>query len=118
MGLDGVAFRPSVFVPGFQKHKGASCGGLEVHITDRDRLDATLLGFVVVSAAYALDPNRFGWREEPYEFISDVPAIDLLTGSADYREALEQGTSIGDVYASYHDARAEFMARRARCLLY
>jgi uncharacterized protein YbbC (DUF1343 family) len=117
-GLRGVAFRPAVFVPGFQKHSGVSCGGLEVHITDRDQLDATLLGLVVVCAAYSLDSKAFGWREEPYEFIEDVPAIDLLTGSSAYRQALEQGTSIGDVYASWADPLSEFMARRESCLLY
>ncbi len=117
-GLEGVSFRPAAFVPGFQKHAGVPCTGLEVHLRDRDRLHALLLGMVVLEAAYATDPEGFGWRAEPYEFVGDVPAIDLLTGNPTFREALEGGGSIRHVIDSYQPARRVFLERRAGCLLY
>ena len=35
LGLPGVVFRPHVFRPTFQKHAGKTCGGVQVHVTDR-----------------------------------------------------------------------------------
>jgi len=117
-GLEGVAFRPAAFNPGFQKHTGASCRGLEVHVTDRDRLNTLLLGLVVLEATYRSDPDAFGWREEPYEFIADVPAIDLLTGSAECREALESGQPLEQLLGRWEPQRQAFLSRRASVLLY
>ncbi|NCG18117.1 MAG: DUF1343 domain-containing protein [Rhodobacterales bacterium] len=117
-GLEGVAFRPAAFNPGFQKHTGASCTGLEVHLTDRNRLNATLLGMVVVEAAWRADPEQFAWRTEPYEFIDDVPAIDLLCGDTLYRECLENGGDLRDVLTAWEPDRQGFIERRATCLIY
>jgi len=117
-GLQGLAFRPAAFVPGFQKHAGVPCQGVEVHLLDRSKLHALLLGMVVTEACYRENPERFGWRTEPYEFVSDPPAIDLLTGSAAYREALEAGGSIAAVLQSWETERQGFLERRAGCLLY
>src|SRR5690606_15376923 len=33
----GVTLRPCSFRPMFQKHGGTLCGGLQLHVTDRDR---------------------------------------------------------------------------------
>jgi uncharacterized protein YbbC (DUF1343 family) len=117
-GLAGVGFRPAAFTPGFQKHAGVGCRGLEVHVFDRNAMNATLLGMVLVEAAYRCDPASFGWRAEPYEFIADVPAIDLLTGSPEYRQALEGGHSVRAVLDSWEDQRRLFLERRQPCLLY
>jgi len=117
-GLRGVGFRPAAFTPGFQKHAGVGCRGLEVHVFDRTQMNATLLGMVLVDAAYRCDPEAFGWREEPYEFIDDVPAIDLLTGSPEYREAVEGGNDVRAVLDAWEEQRRLFLNRRGPCLLY
>jgi uncharacterized protein YbbC (DUF1343 family) len=117
-GLRGVAFRPAAFNPGFQKHVGAACTGLEVHLLDRNAMNATLLGMVTLQAAYRADPEGFGWRAEPYEFVGEVPAIDLLCGNALYRECLEADGDVRDVLAAWEPDLREFLSRRAPLLLY
>jgi uncharacterized protein YbbC (DUF1343 family) len=117
-GLRGVAFRPAAFRPGFQKHANVDCGGVEVHVTDRDALNAYRLGLACVRAARAVDPNRFGWRQEPYEFIADVPAIDLLTGSPAFRENLEAEGALAALDPAWEVERQAFLAERQGCLLY
>ena len=107
-----------IFVPGFQKHAGRPCQGVEIHLTDRDSLHALLLGMVVLEAAYRCDPENFGWRAEPYEFVSDPPAIDLLTGDERYRLALESGAPIHPLLEQWEPERQEFLGRRESCLLY
>ena len=54
-GLEGVAFRAASFQPGFQKHAWDICGGVEIHLTDRDALNAFLVSSAVfLSSALVL----------------------------------------------------------------
>jgi len=117
-GLEGVLFRPAAFTPGFQKHRGKSCGGVEVRVTDRRRMNALLLGMVCLEAAYRCDASRFAWRTETYEFVDDPIAIDLLIGEASYRECVEAGGDLRELYSSWHDQRENFEIQRRACLLY
>jgi len=117
-GLEGVAYRPSAFVPGFQKHARQRCGGIEIHVTDRTRLNAYLLGMVVTAAGRAVDPQRFAWRTEMYEFVTDPIAIDLLTGSAEYRETVESEEALRPLMERWSPQLKAFAAKRETCLLY
>jgi len=117
-GLQGVAFRPAAFVPGFQKHARVPCQGAEVHVVDRDNLNALLLGLVVVQACHNVDPENFAWRPEPYEFIKDQNAIDLLTGDSAVRAAIEAGEPVAPFLEAWEAQRQQFLTMRAECLIY
>jgi uncharacterized protein YbbC (DUF1343 family) len=117
-GLEGVIFRPAAFVPGFQKHAGASCTGIEVHLTDRTKLNAFLLGMVCMEASWRCDPDRFRWRTEMYEFVEDPIAIDLLCGSQELRSCIEARGSLRDLLSSWEPELGGFLERRQPCLLY
>lgn len=117
-GLRGVGFRPTAFRPGFQKHAGVTCCGAEIHVFDRERLDAFRLGLVAVEAAWRVDPASFRWREAPYEFVSDRHAFDLLTGDERCRRALEEGRPMWTVIEDMEVDRRAFVAERAQVLLY
>ncbi len=116
-GLRGVAFRPAAFLPGFQKHARTDCTGIEVHLLDRDAVNALLLGMVVTEACYRTGPD-FTWRTKTYEFVDAPIAIDLLTGSTLYRETVEAGGELGSVLDAWEPERQEFLSRREACLLY
>lgn len=118
LGLAGVRFRPAAFVPGFQKHARQACGGVEVHVVDRDALDSFLLGLVTVEAAYRADPARFAWRTETYEYVDDPIAIDLLIGSPRFRECVEARGDLCDLLPGWRDEREAFITLRAPCLRY
>jgi uncharacterized protein YbbC (DUF1343 family) len=116
--LPGVIFRPVRFVPAFQKHAGAECQGVQLHVTDRLAFRPVLAGVAFLSAARAQAPGRFRWREEPYEFVADRPAIDLLAGGPGWREAIETGTSPSAIAAAWASAEGEFARTRLPFLLY
>lgn len=117
-GLPGVRFRPAVFAPTFQKHAGQTCGGVQLHVTDRGAFAPVATGVALLAAARAAAPERFSWREEPYEFRSDRPAIDLLAGNDELRRRLEAGEDPRDIARSWEDEEREFRALREGCLLY
>jgi uncharacterized protein YbbC (DUF1343 family) len=117
-GLEGVAFRAASFEPRFQKHAGRPCFGAEVFVTDRHAMDAFLLGLVVLDAALRADAERFRWRTETYEFVDHPIAIDLLTGSAEARVALESRIRPRDLVDGWRGELAAWAERREACLLY
>jgi uncharacterized protein YbbC (DUF1343 family) len=118
VALPGIAFRATRFRPVFQKHAGAECGGIEWHVTDREALRPLEAGVIVLREVRALHPLEFAWRSLPYEFVADVPAIDLLTGSPAAREVIEGRRDADGVFAEWSDHCREFRERRSRFLLY
>jgi uncharacterized protein YbbC (DUF1343 family) len=86
--LPGVAFRPVSFRPTFQKFAGQTCSGVQVHPTDARAFRPVATYVALCALAHRQRPDRFAFRTEPYEFVDDIPAFDLLTGSALAREAI------------------------------
>jgi len=95
--LPGVAFRPCLIQPAFHKFANERCGALQLHVTDRRAFCPYRTGLAILVAVKSLWPEKFSWRTEPYEFRTDVPAIDLLTGKAEVRRAIDQGKPIEEV---------------------
>lgn len=116
--LPGVAFVPTYFRPGFQKHAGEVCGGVELVVTDAARLRPYRLGVELLAALREAAPGVFAWRREPYEFVADRPAIDLLTGGGACRAALESGRGLDEWIASWGADEEAFRAERRAVLLY
>jgi molybdopterin-guanine dinucleotide biosynthesis protein MobB len=116
--LPGVVFRPHVFKPTFQKHAGALCGGVQIHVVDRAAFRPFETGLRLVKALRDLDPASFRWRTEPYEYRGDVPAVDLLAGTSAYRGLVDAGAPLDEWIASFADDLARFAPVRARALLY
>ena len=51
-----------------------------------------------------LYPNDFAWRTEPYEFVSDRLAVDLLYGNPTLREEIESDTlSLNDLASDWEE---------------
>ena len=117
-GLDGVLFRAAWMRPGFQKHAGKSCGGVQVHLVDRERARPFATYLVLLREARKLAPDMFDWRRDTYEFVSDRLAIDLLFGRAGLREMLESDTALAEMEAAWAPELTAFETLRRRFLLY
>jgi uncharacterized protein YbbC (DUF1343 family) len=116
--LPGVRFRPASFVPTWDKHAGVRCHGVELFVTDAERFRPFRTGLACVLHARAQDPARFRWRTEPYEFVANVPAFDLLCGSSREREAIEAGAPLSDIVRAYAPEERAFARRRSAYLRY
>lgn len=122
-GLPGVGTLPTFFKPQFQKHRGTVCAGVELAVTDARLVPGYRLGVELLAALKETSPAAFAWRRDPYEFVSDRPAIDLLAGCADLREALEEGTlgrgsGLRDWIESWPGDERAFRDERRAALLY
>jgi uncharacterized protein YbbC (DUF1343 family) len=116
--LPGVAFRPVFFTPTFQKHAGLPCGGVQVHVTDRNRFPAFLTYLLLIHHARRQAPTRFAWRDPPYEYEHVKRPIDILCGTDRVRLAIEAGKSPRSLAEGWRTEAAAFKRRRAPFLLY
>ncbi|HUL75211.1 MAG TPA: DUF1343 domain-containing protein [Vicinamibacterales bacterium] len=116
--LRGVHFRPIAFEPTFHKHAGTSCGGCQIHVIDRASFAAVAAGVAVIEACRHAGPDRFQWRDPPYEYEYTKPPIDILYGSARLREGLAAGASAAQLAHEWTDGVREFVKLRERWLLY
>jgi uncharacterized protein YbbC (DUF1343 family) len=73
----------------FSKYAGQVCQGVQIHILDRDQLDAAALGVHLLTALRDLHAEEFTWRPA-HEGRERLP-IDLLAGSTRRRRQLDQG---------------------------
>ena len=117
-GLAGVHFRPAVIEPAFHKHAHTSCGGCQIHVTDRRTFKAVEAGVALVAAFRAADPARFTWRDPPYEYEHTTLPFDILAGSSELREQIEAGVPAREIAASWTAPVAAFGRIRERYLLY
>lgn len=116
--LPGVTFVPTYFRPQFQKHRGQVCGGVEILVTDAETIAPYRTGVELLDTVRRLAPEVFAWRSAPYEFVTDRPAIDLLTGGPECREAIESGAGPADWIASWGADENAFREEREAILLY
>lgn len=117
--LPGVYFRPHYFRPAFQKFAGEHCGGAQLHVVDRELFKPTLTGVAVIAAIAKIYPKEFEWRTEPYEFVSNRPAIDLLYGNRDFREKLAGSDfSLQELEDTWREETKEFLKLRCEFLIY
>jgi uncharacterized protein YbbC (DUF1343 family) len=116
--LGGVAFRSLCFCPTFHKFAGQACSGVQVHVTDRAVFEPYRCGVAILRELYAQCGEDFCWRSKPYEFVSDHPAIDLLTGSDAIRTGIERGLTLDELVATWLPAQLRFAERRQPYLLY
>ena len=117
--LPGVFFRPQYFKPMFQKHAGEVCAGLQLHITDRDQFKPLLTTLALLRAIAEIYPDQLQWRTEPYEFVSDRLAIDLLYGNPNLRATLfEPDFSLEGLENSWQEELESFFPVRQDFLIY
>jgi uncharacterized protein YbbC (DUF1343 family) len=114
--LPGAVLRGLCFEPTFHKHAKSACGGVQVHISDPRRFRA-YAAYLQMIAWVARHSPAFRFRTDTYEYVSDRPAIDLLTGGPEYREALLSGGLEAELLRFLCDP-GDFAARRIDWLLY
>ncbi len=116
--LPGARFRPVVFEPTFQKHARLTCGGCQVHVTDRRTFRPVLTAVALLAAIRRLGPVQFAWREPPYEYEAEKMPIDILYGSDELRKQLDAGVPAREIAAGWDADVRRFEEARARCVLY
>jgi len=117
--LPGVHFRPAYFEPTFQKHARVTCGGCQLHVTDRERFRSVDAAIALLCAFRDARPERVvPWRTPPYEVEYEKMPIDILAGSDGLRRAVDAGASPQEVSVVCRLDAGSFDVMRSSSLLY
>jgi len=117
-GLPAVTFRPTNFLPTFQKHAGVTCGGVQVHVLDRQEFKPVLTGVAIVKTCFDLYGEDFRWKEPPYEYVFDRNPFDVISGGENLRLAIERGDTLKELEESWEEGLNAFREARREFLLY
>ena len=118
LDLHGAKLRPVEFLPMFHKHAGRVCRGVQVHVTDDWVFRPYEAYLRMLAAVLPSLPPQQRWRAEAYEFVSDRPAIDLLTGGPEFRHVVDEGLALDDLLADEARGAAEFDGERRAVWIY
>lgn len=116
--LPGIVFRPVHFEPTFHKFAGQLCGGVQIHVTDRNVFKPVITGVAIICAIRRLYPSESAWMQPPYEYVYDKLPFDVINGTSRLREQIESGASLTEIERHRLVDLKEFGERRETFLLY
>jgi uncharacterized protein YbbC (DUF1343 family) len=117
-GFEGVEFRQTYFQPTFQKHAKVTCGGLQLHVTNREAFTPVIVGIAMIKTAHDLYPEQFKWKQDAYEYEFDKNPFDVVSGTDSIRKAIEDGVGLKEIKAPWSDGLEAFSKIRQPYLLY
>jgi uncharacterized protein YbbC (DUF1343 family) len=116
--LPGVHFRAAFFEPTFQKHAKRTCGGCQIHVLDRAAFAPLRTAVELIDEFRRENPDRFAWREPPYEYEHEKEPIDILYGSDRLRRTLDEDDDVRRLVDSWQADEEDFRRQRKPFLLY
>ena len=78
----------------------------------------SLTTLALLQDVIALHRDRFTWKKPPYEYVTDRPPIDVLTGDPEVRETLESGGDLRTMERSWRREIKLFAAEASEIHLY
>ncbi|MES2001698.1 MAG: DUF1343 domain-containing protein [Pseudomonadota bacterium] len=121
--LAGCTLRDTWFQPTFHKHVGALCNGLFIHAEgrsyDHHAFRPWRLQALAFKAIRNVLPDYPLWRDFPYEYVFDKLAIDVVNGSTNLREWVDDSAAQpGDLEAFAGPDEHHWTEERGPHLLY
>jgi uncharacterized protein YbbC (DUF1343 family) len=118
IGFPGTHFRACGFQPTFQKHAGQTCGGVQIHVTDRESFEPVIVGLATIKVAYDLYGEHFRWKEPPYEYVYDKNPFDVISGTNRIRAQIEGHDPLDAIRETLTGGVEDFKRTRSSYLLY
>jgi len=116
--FEGVILRPTVFEPVANKWQGRHCHGFQLHIIDRAVYKPYLTTLKLLQAVIINHGDGFEWKSPPYEYEFEKQPFDLITGSREVRQCLEEGENLDQAAAAWQDNLDKFNKIRQSYHLY
>ena len=99
--LNGVALRPVEFEPTSNKWGGHPCKGFQIHVTDPGVYSPYALSLAFYQAIYQTCPDRFAYKQPPYEYEYKRLPMDLILGDRQVRVQIEAGMPVMDIMSGW-----------------
>ncbi|MFN4196653.1 MAG: DUF1343 domain-containing protein, partial [Caldimicrobium sp.] len=112
----GIKFKPTAFIPTFDKWKGQRCLGFQIFVTNSMVFKPVSFALKLIKFVYHEFPS-FEFLKIPYEFESEKRPIDILIGTKKILHWLEKGEK-EDVDCLLSEGLEEFQKEIASIMMY
>ena len=94
LGLQGVIFRPVKYKPYYAVHKGDELGGVQIYVTDKDKVDLIPIQFYFLQEHHSLYPDK-----DPFEMATDqqLQMFDKALGTDNIRKNFSKNFKVSDI---------------------
>lgn len=114
-GMQGVEFRPLTYKPFYFDTTGLTYRGVQIHVTDRDRAELSVIQFSILEALYRLYPEKNIFERSRPERLT---MFDKVNGSDEVRRLLTTSNNVDEILRVIDKERAQFIIKREKYLLY
>ncbi len=116
--LPGLRFLPLEFRPMFQKEAMKRCGGIYIDLTDRRAVEPLRAYIAIIDTFRSILGDEGFFRMKPYEFVKDIPAIELLLGDCCLIDMFYKRAPLAEIDFHLRAAEAQWLADRQDFLDY
>lgn len=113
LGLPGVYFRPQYFMPTFTKYKEEMCGGVQLHVFDRQAFQPVHTGWAMLEVIRNLNPDYFSVNK-PY--VEGRPCMLQYNTGCNY--IMEKTYTLEEQFAILERDTKKFSTIRQKYLIY
>jgi uncharacterized protein YbbC (DUF1343 family) len=107
--LPGVKFREAWFIPSFSKYEGHDCGGVQLHVTDRDVFKPFHTALHIIKLIRERYPQEFRFYDHYF---------DKIMGTDKIRHAIKDGLETDAIDKGCSAALNDFSKQRKKYLIY
>ena len=114
-GIEGVLFRPLYIQPFYSAHAGENLGGVQMYVTDFDKVELSAIQFQVLEAVAELYPEKKVFdnaNEGRYRM------FDQVCGTNYIRETFAKNNRYADIQECWNKDVAAFTELSAKYYLY
>lgn len=111
--LPGVMFRPQYFTPTFSKYANELCGGVEIHITNREIFDSVKTSVVMLTHIRTTYKENF-MINKPY--VEGRPTLFHFEAGSD--DLIDNSKTLEELLATVDKGTSDFIEVRKPYLLY
>lgn len=115
MNLPGVTVLSTFFTPEFSKHKGQSCQGVLIHVSNPKYFQPLRTAIAMLWLIKQNYPERLEWRKD---WEGNYSFLDRLAGGRYLRDMLDRGDSFEEIYDRACLNQSAFQAKRDKYLIY
>jgi uncharacterized protein YbbC (DUF1343 family) len=111
--VPGVAYRSMSWEPYYGAYRGKLCGGVQIYLTDLNKVPISRLNFEILDAMRTLKPGRSFFTGS-----ESVRMFDLSCGTDRVRKAFQAGASASQMWQVFNEGASAFAQARKPYLLY
>lgn len=105
LNLQGVYFRPIYFTPTFDDYAGELCGGVQVHVTNRDSFEPTAVGVIMLYTIKQLYPTEVIFQD----YLKTLTGVNYI---------YDRTYSLSQIFNLMNEDAKKFKVTREKYLLY